>query len=258
MNTVLMMMPHPWRVFSLAYWDLRFHAATLITVDKIDAEKRDDYETRDGEVPQTDHMTDVCPVDPLGIPYENNSLEMGMNIFNIFEGQPVCPVSEEFQQIVENYVRHDEDHEVWCADHMEKVVEDLKKLGLQIVKQPVLKDELRCEVYLPDPSYPYKDHFEFDGEGTSIRIRERVYYDKTIKEADKLKTEIADKKEILAEEIIRQLAFYDKYTINRISIKLSIIEHSYESDQERQDKASFIKELQDKIDETFVEKSAPF
>jgi hypothetical protein len=92
MNTVLMLMPHPWRVFSLTDWELRFHAATLITVDKIDVEKRDDYTTRDGDVPQTDYMTDVCPVDPLGIPYENNSLEIGMNIFNY-----CCPVKPGFR-----------------------------------------------------------------------------------------------------------------------------------------------------------------
>jgi hypothetical protein len=76
MNTELMMMPHPWKVFHAGSWILKFHAATLICVEKCDNdEEKKDILTPDGDNSITDYFCRSHPVDQLGNVYTNTIVD---------------------------------------------------------------------------------------------------------------------------------------------------------------------------------------
>lgn len=124
-------LPKPWKVFFDCYGHLHLHAASMICVEERSAKSDKKYNRRFGTVLNGDRIDfHTYPIDSLGSVFTEAETTMSFRFLDIREGDSISVLSRKFSNSIE------EINSEACYDiSTGEFIEDLKKCGIQMSYQ---------------------------------------------------------------------------------------------------------------------------
>ena len=215
-QTHIINLPRPWKVFFDYYGHLHLHAASMICVEERSAKSDKKYNRRFGTVLNGNKVDfHTYPIDSLGSVFTEAKTTMSFRFLDIREGDSISVLSGKFASSIEEI-----NSEAYYDISTGEFIEDLKKCGIQM-------------------SYQYAD-LEFAANLLGYEKEELDISDRKVRIASyQLKTQIFsickyfESKSETFEEIrqkfldflIEELAVYREYATN---IRLSMDENNNE------------------------------